>query len=407
MSCCACGCAFCRMPHSDSEFLRLRLVSACRRRDRVIRSRCLMPLFLSTVRAAAVGFQLSRHCCAPVSPTSYFRSAVSIRTFTASFLQRGKPPAALSTMSRARSSKGRGREMSRMEQISHALSRTLRHTAREEKLNMRPDGYVNVNELLSSERYKRLNLDFPTLCQVVQDNNKKRFKIIREVAPSSSSLTSESSTAPSLDLAPNLDSEENPDLNQYFIRATQGHSIPIQEDLLLTPIESTNLPSICIHGSYYSALTLILESGGLKKMGRNHIHCAAGLPKASIHPETGEEIPAVLSGMRFNAEVLFYIDVEKALRDGIKFWRSDNDVILTNGLEENGGVLSMDYVIRVEDVGQRAGGGDLWTREEGVIKEWPATKKARKDGSNSNPRGGRGKGKGAHRAHINDELEGA
>ncbi|KAF3910226.1 hypothetical protein ABW21_db0203232 [Orbilia brochopaga] len=301
--------------------------------------------------------------------------------------------------------------MSRMEQISHALSRTLRHTAREEKLNMRPDGYVNVNELLHSEKYKRLNLDFPTLCQVVQENNKKRFKIIREVAPSddtsSSAIANSTNTAPAIDLTPDLDSDPNPDLSRYFIRATQGHSIPIQEGLLLTAIESTNLPSICIHGTYYSALTLILESGGLKKMGRNHIHCAAGLPKASLHPETGEEIPAVLSGMRFNAEVLFYIDVEGGLKDGIKFWRSDNDVILTNGLEATDGVLPMDYVIRVEDVGGRAGGGDLWTREEGVIKEWPATKKVKKDKTNANARGGRGKGKGVHRAHINDEMEGA
>ncbi|KAJ6259450.1 tRNA 2'-phosphotransferase [Drechslerella dactyloides] len=340
---------------------------------------------------------------APRTPT------VSTRTFAASLPRRKQTPTTLSSMSRARSSKGRGREMGRMEQISHALSRTLRHTAREEKLNMRPDGYVNVQELLSSERYKRLNLDFPTLCQVVQDNTKKRFKLIRETVPSDGDPLSppdESSAAATFDLTPDLDSDPDLDLTQYYIRATQGHSIPIQEGLLLAPIESNNLPSLCVHGTYYSALTLILESGGLKKMGRNHIHCAAGLPKASIHPETGEEIPAVLSGMRFNAEVLFYIDVEKALRDGIKFWRSDNHVILTNGREEDGGVLTMDYVIRVEDVAGRAGGGDLWTRDEGVIKEWPATRKA-KDGSKANPRGGKGKGKGARRADINQELEDA
>jgi len=99
--------------------------------------------------------------------------------------------------------------------------------------------------------------------------------------------------------------------------------------------------------------------------------------------------------MRFNAEVLFYIDVKKAVADGVGFWRSDNDVILTSGINEEG-VLPMEYVIRVEDVGGRAGGGDLWTREEGVVKEWPVGKKKKKEKKNvgGGERGGRGKGKG-------------
>lgn len=205
------------------------------------------------------------------------------------------------------------------------------------------------------------------------------------------------------ELVPDFDNDPNPDLSLYFIRATQGHSIPVQENLLLQPINENNLPNICVHGTYYAALTLILEGGGLKNMGRTHIHCAAGLPRASVHPETGEEIPAVLSGMRFNAEVLFYIDIRKGIQDGVAFWRSDNEVILTNGKEEDG-LLSMDYVFRVEDAGGRAGGGDLWTRDEGVIKEWPGTGRSKKDRSSGN-RGGRGKGRGKPRAHVENELE--
>ncbi|EPS42892.1 hypothetical protein H072_3212 [Dactylellina haptotyla CBS 200.50] len=320
-------------------------------------------------------------------------------------------------------SRGARSGMDRDEQISRALSRTLRHSAREEKLNMRADGYINVAELLNSRKYQQLGLDFPTLCQAVQKNAKKRFKLIHEAPEQSatppllSDVSVSTSEDPSIstdphvrssnveEFIPDFDNDPNPDLRHYFIRATQGHSIPVQEALLLQPIDKTNLPSICVHGTYYSALTQILESGGLRNMGRTHIHCAAGLPKASVHPETGEEIPAVLSGMRFNAEVLFYIDIQKGIRDGVGFWKSDNDVILTNGKE--GGMLSMDYVLRVEDCGGRAGGGDLWTRDEGVIKEWPSTGKAKKGKSHSTPRGsrgGRGKGKGRRSVPVGDEL---
>ncbi|KAK6335299.1 hypothetical protein TWF718_010732 [Orbilia javanica] len=303
---------------------------------------------------------------------------------------------------------GRRGGMDRVEQVSRALSRTLRHSAREERLNIRDDGYVNVEELLNSKKYRDLQLDFPTLCQVVQENSKKRFKIIRETpgsADSSASAGQEVLASDAEDFLPSFDNDPNPDLSHYFIRANQGHSIHIQDDLLLQPIDEQSVPSICVHGTYYSALTLILQSGGLKKMGRTHIHCAAGLPKASVHFETGEEIPAVLSGMRFDAEVLFYIDILKGIQDGLKFWKSDNGVILTTG-KEGEDCLPMDYILRVEDVGGRAGGGELWTRDEGVIKEWPKTGKGkqlpRSQGNGQSSRGGRG-GKGRSRPKVQAE----
>ncbi|KAF3904336.1 hypothetical protein AA313_de0203556 [Arthrobotrys entomopaga] len=330
-------------------------------------------------------------------------------------------------MRRGGGSRGGGgrKDMDRSEQISRALSRTLRHSAQEEKLNMRPDGYINVEELLNSRKFKQLGLDFQTLCAAVQNNTKKRFKLIREIPdqavtpPLLSDVSVSTSTDPSTttdphvrlsnsdEFLPDFDNDPNPDLSQYFIRATQGHSIPVQESLLLQPIDESNIPTICVHGTYYSSLATILESGGLKNMGRTHIHCAAGLPRTSVHPETGEEIPAVLSGMRFNAEVLFYVDIKKGIQDGVKFWRSDNDVILTNGRNDDG-QLSMDYIIRVEDVGGRAGGGDLWTRDEGVIKDWPSTSKGQKGGSRSNAhgvRGQRGKGKGKRKAGVRVEND--
>jgi len=59
-------------------------------------------------------------------------------------------------------------------------------------------------------------------------------------------------------------------------------------------------------------------------MNRNHIHFSVGKP--------GEN--EVISGMRNTSEVLIYIDTEKAMNDNIKFYRSSNNVILTEGINK-------------------------------------------------------------------------
>lgn len=56
-------------------------------------------------------------------------------------------------------------------------------------------------------------------------------------------------------------------------------------------------------------------------MTRNHIHFAPGLPK-----EEG-----VISGMRSTCDIIIEIDMEGAMKDGIQFYISSNNVILTEG----------------------------------------------------------------------------
>ncbi|KAK8291139.1 hypothetical protein V6Z11_D06G043500 [Gossypium hirsutum] len=75
---------------------------------------------------------------------------------------------------------------------------------------------------------------------------------------------------------------------------------------------------VCVHGTYKRNLESILESG-LKRMKRLHVHFSSGLPT------DGE----VISGMRRDVNVLIYLDVRKALEEGMKLYISDNKVILT------------------------------------------------------------------------------
>jgi 2'-phosphotransferase len=52
------------------------------------------------------------------------------------------------------------------------------------------------------------------------------------------------------------------------------------------------------------------------------------------------------AGMRTSAKVLIYIDVQKALDAGIKFYLSENGVVLSEGDER--GFISPDFFERVE-----------------------------------------------------------
>lgn len=83
-------------------------------------------------------------------------------------------------------------------------------------------------------------------------------------------------------------------------------------------------------------------------MSRNHIHFSKGLPE-----DTAAD---VISGMRNDAELLFYVDVQKSMEDGIEWWISDNGVVLTEGDKE--GRIGPKYWKKV--VGRKGGVETLW-----------------------------------------------
>lgn len=52
-------------------------------------------------------------------------------------------------------------------------------------------------------------------------------------------------------------------------------------------------------------------------------------------------------GMRTSSRILIYVDVAKALDAGIKFWLSDNGVVLTEGNDD--GHLPVEFFEKVVD----------------------------------------------------------
>src|SRR3569833_919320 len=143
-----------------------------------------------------------------------------------------------------------------------------------------------------------------------------------------------------------IQSEVTPSAKQQYALTPNARSF----EALLRPVsrEAGNVPEVVVHGTYFYFWPLIASSGGLKRMGRNHVHCSTGLP--------GDE-RGVISGMRRAAAVLVYVDVARSLRDGaLKWWISDNGVVLTEGDEV--GMVPSKYFKEV--VGRTMDVGLLW-----------------------------------------------
>jgi 2'-phosphotransferase len=180
--------------------------------------------------------------------------------------------------------------------VSKTLSYLLRHGAVKEGLPMDPGGWVPVEKLMQHPQLRHLTL--ATLEEVVATNSKKRFELDR-------SGTARSDTGAG-----------------WRIRAAQGHTLPLDDAQLLTPITSPDGFDVVVHGTTLSAWASI-QKNGLNRMARQHIHFAQGLPSHE----------GVISGMRSSSTVLIYLDLALALQAGIPFYLSSNGVVLSPGLD--------------------------------------------------------------------------
>ena len=177
-------------------------------------------------------------------------------------------------------------------QISKKMSYILRHGAEKEGFTMDDAGFISIKDFLGHKMFA--HLDFETIKEVVEKNNKKRFELVEDPEGS----------------------------DTWKIRAVQGHSITkIKEEAIYEEIIDPNEFPMCVHGTDRKAWTNFIRFQGLKKMARTHIHFARGLP--------GDD--GVISGMRYSTEVVIQIDMEKAIGDGYKFFKAKNDVILCAG----------------------------------------------------------------------------
>ncbi len=164
--------------------------------------------------------------------------------------------------------------------ISKFLSLILRHNPGKIGLNLDPQGWADVDELLQKVNgFRKWELTRADLDIVVETNNKKRFAY-------------------------------SPDGKQ--IRASQGHSIKI--DLGLEPATP---PAVLYHGTATRFLDSIMAQG-LQSKSRQHVHL-------SWDTETATTV-----GKRHGKVVILRIDAAQMAADNLLFYLSENDVWLTD-----------------------------------------------------------------------------
>ena len=209
---------------------------------------------------------------------------------------------------------GQDRESSRELKISKTLSQLLRHRALEFNIEVRPDGFCRLVEVLACPWLSDLKATQDDVERIVASNDKKRFELKQDVK-----------------------------VGQVMIRAVQGHSMKVVDDNhLLQNVDLNNLPDCCVHGTFRKHFESIkskgLLAGGKQGQGfRNHVHFSSFEP--------GDE--RVISGMRYDCEIAIWIDLKKAVEDGVPFYISTNQVILSPGIN---GVIDRKYFTRARDL---------------------------------------------------------
>ncbi len=164
---------------------------------------------------------------------------------------------------------------------SRWMSKVLRHAPESAGLRLDEAGWVEVDALLAAAGRAGMALDRATLDRVVGENDKQRFALSPDGAR---------------------------------IRASQGHSVPVQLGL-----EPQTPPEVLYHGTADANVESIRRDG-LRPGRRTHVHLSA------------DEATAVAVGRRHGRPVVLRVLAGRMHAAGHAFYRSDNGVWLADAV---------------------------------------------------------------------------
>jgi putative RNA 2'-phosphotransferase len=172
-------------------------------------------------------------------------------------------------------------DQKRLVKTSKYLSRHLRHQPERLGIELEPGGWVRVDELLRALQSHSFRLTFDELCEVVANNDKRRFSF---------------------------------DESRTRIRANQGHSIDVDLGLPAVPP-----PPVLFHGTAERSLDAIFTHG-LRSMGRHHVHLSRDV------------VTARAVGKRHGRPVVLRVAAAEMAAAGFDFFVTQNHVWLTEAV---------------------------------------------------------------------------
>lgn len=161
-----------------------------------------------------------------------------------------------------------------LQRKSKYLSLILRHKPEVAGIALDKYGWAPVNDIV-----KALDIDLETLKCIVRTDSKQRYSFNED---------------------------------QTKIRANQGHSIKVDVGL-----KEATPPDILYHGTGTKSLSGIAKTG-ITKQSRQYVHL-------SKDTDTAMKV-----GMRHGNPIILVIDCKEMLKDGYKFYLSENGVWLTD-----------------------------------------------------------------------------
>lgn len=171
--------------------------------------------------------------------------------------------------------------MEKYKNLSKYLSFILRHKPDDIGMQIDSNGWCSIDDLLEKINKKGKVISIEILAEIVESDSKSRYLF-------------------------------NEDKSK--IRANHSHSIEI--DLGLSAIEP---PDVLYHGTPVRFSGSIMADG-LQKMKRHHVHLSEDIDTAKI------------LGQRRGEFCVLKVDAKRMHKDGYKFYKSDNDVYLTDNV---------------------------------------------------------------------------
>lgn len=165
----------------------------------------------------------------------------------------------------------------------------LRHNPEEINITLDEHGWANVDELIegiSNAGYK-INIDI--LEKIVKEDNKQRYSFNED---------------------------------HSLIRANQGHTIPVDVELYELTKDDIDKLDVLYHGTSTRFVSSI-DQNGILRMQRNYVQLSTNIETAkSVGNRHNRKYPGNVC--------IYVIDIKSMFNDGIKIFRSVNNVYLTH-----------------------------------------------------------------------------